>query len=47
VIPTLLAYIPTLVIGFLCFTLLLTRYSAPLLDAPAGRGRTASGRRSP
>jgi biofilm PGA synthesis N-glycosyltransferase PgaC len=36
VIPTLLAYIPTLVIGFLCFTLLLTRYSAPPLDAPVG-----------
>jgi biofilm PGA synthesis N-glycosyltransferase PgaC len=32
VIPILLAYIPGLVIGFLCFTLLLTRYRAP----PAG-----------
>jgi biofilm PGA synthesis N-glycosyltransferase PgaC len=32
VIPLLLAYIPGVVIGFLCFTLLLTRYRAP----PAG-----------
>src|SRR4051812_29830514 len=30
VIPILLAYIPGLVIGFLCFTLLLTRYRPPL-----------------
>jgi hypothetical protein len=36
VIPTLLAYIPGLVIGFLCFTLLLTRYRPPPLEAPAG-----------
>jgi poly-beta-1,6-N-acetyl-D-glucosamine synthase len=36
VIPVLLAYIPGLVIGFLCFTLLLTRYRPPPLDAPAG-----------
>src|SRR3954447_15750348 len=32
VIPTLLGYIPGLVIGFMCFTLLLTRYHPP----PAG-----------
>jgi biofilm PGA synthesis N-glycosyltransferase PgaC len=32
VIPVLLAYIPGLVIGFLCFTLILTRYRPP----PAG-----------
>src|SRR3954454_4673572 len=32
VIPVLLAYVPGVVIGFLCFTLLLTRYRAP----PAG-----------
>jgi biofilm PGA synthesis N-glycosyltransferase PgaC len=30
VIPVLLAHIPGLVIGFLCFTLLLTRYLPPL-----------------
>jgi poly-beta-1,6-N-acetyl-D-glucosamine synthase len=37
IIPTLLAYLPALVIGFMCFTLLLTRYVAPpLLQAPAG-----------
>jgi poly-beta-1,6-N-acetyl-D-glucosamine synthase len=36
VIPVLLAYVPGLVIGFLCFTLLLTRYRAPPLEAPAG-----------
>src|SRR3954454_2907812 len=29
VIPTLLAYIPSVIIGFLCFTLLLTRYRPP------------------
>jgi poly-beta-1,6-N-acetyl-D-glucosamine synthase len=31
-IPVLLAYIPCLLIGFLCFTLLLTRYHPPPLD---------------
>jgi biofilm PGA synthesis N-glycosyltransferase PgaC len=36
VIPILLAYIPGLVIGFLCFTLLLTRYQPPSLRAPTG-----------
>jgi biofilm PGA synthesis N-glycosyltransferase PgaC len=35
-IPTLLAYIPGVVIGFLCFTLLLTRYHLPPLDPPGG-----------
>jgi len=37
VIPVVLAYIPGVVIGFLCFTLLLTRYRAPRMDPPAGR----------
>jgi biofilm PGA synthesis N-glycosyltransferase PgaC len=32
VIPVLLAYIPGLVIGFMCFTLLLTRYLPPPLE---------------
>jgi biofilm PGA synthesis N-glycosyltransferase PgaC len=36
VIPILLAYIPGLVIGFLCATLLLTRYQPPSLQAPEG-----------
>jgi biofilm PGA synthesis N-glycosyltransferase PgaC len=36
VIPTLLAYVPALVIGFLCFTLLLTVYRPPPLSAPEG-----------
>ena len=36
VIPVMLAYIPAVVIGFLCFTLLLTRYRLPSLDAPVG-----------
>jgi poly-beta-1,6-N-acetyl-D-glucosamine synthase len=36
VIPILLAYIPGVVIGFLCATLLLTRYRPPPLSAPPG-----------
>src|SRR5689334_8254993 len=36
VIPVVLAYIPGVVIGFLCFTLILTRYRAPRMDAPEG-----------
>jgi biofilm PGA synthesis N-glycosyltransferase PgaC len=36
VIPVLLAYIPGLVIGFLCFTLVLTRYQPPPLHPPIG-----------
>jgi poly-beta-1,6-N-acetyl-D-glucosamine synthase len=36
-IPILLAYIPGLVIGFLCFTLLLTHYRPPPLEPPDGR----------
>jgi poly-beta-1,6-N-acetyl-D-glucosamine synthase len=36
VIPIMLAYIPAVVIGFLCFTLLLTRYQAPPLDVSEG-----------
>jgi biofilm PGA synthesis N-glycosyltransferase PgaC len=34
VIPILLAYIPGLVIGFMCFTLILTRYRPPPLNPP-------------
>jgi biofilm PGA synthesis N-glycosyltransferase PgaC len=36
VIPILLAYIPSLVIGFMIFTLLITRYRALPLEAPEG-----------
>jgi len=36
VIPVMLAYVPALVIGFLCFTLLLTRYRPPPLEPPRG-----------
>ena len=36
VIPVLLAYVPGVVIGFLCATLILTRYRPPPLDPPAG-----------
>jgi biofilm PGA synthesis N-glycosyltransferase PgaC len=37
VIPLMLAYVPSLVIGFLCFTLILTRYRPPeIVRAPAG-----------
>jgi poly-beta-1,6-N-acetyl-D-glucosamine synthase len=36
VIPILMAYIPGIVIGFLCATLLLTRYRAPSLAPPTG-----------
>jgi biofilm PGA synthesis N-glycosyltransferase PgaC len=36
VIPILLAYIPGLVIGFLCFSLILTRYEPPPLQPPEG-----------
>jgi biofilm PGA synthesis N-glycosyltransferase PgaC len=36
VIPICMAYIPGLVIFFLCFTLLLTRYVPPPFEAPAG-----------
>ena len=36
VIPIMLAYIPGVVIGFLCWTLLLTRYRPPPASAPAG-----------
>jgi len=37
VIPICMAYIPGVVIGFLCFTLILTRYRPPSLQAPQGR----------
>jgi biofilm PGA synthesis N-glycosyltransferase PgaC len=36
IIPTLLAYIPGLLIGFLVFTLVTLRYRVPSLDAPTG-----------
>ena len=36
VIPVLLAYVPGVVIGFLCATLIVTRYRPPPLDPPAG-----------
>jgi biofilm PGA synthesis N-glycosyltransferase PgaC len=36
VIPTTLAYIPGLVIGFMAFTLLITRYQELPLEPPAG-----------
>ncbi len=36
VIPVLLAYVPGVVIGFLCVTLVFTRYRPPPLDPPAG-----------
>ena len=35
-IPVLLAYIPGLIIGFLCFTLILTHYRPPPFDPPSG-----------
>ena len=45
VIP-LFAYIPGLVIGFMIFTLLITRHQELPLDPPDGRlGRSATGRR--
>ena len=36
VIPTLLAYIPSLIIGFLAFTLILSPYRFPVLGAAQG-----------
>lgn len=36
-IPALLAYIPTLTIGFLAFTLILSPYRLPVLDPPKGK----------
>ena len=36
VIPIFMAYIPGIVIGFLCFTLIFTRYQPPPLRAPEG-----------
>ncbi|MGZ4194865.1 MAG: glycosyltransferase family 2 protein [Solirubrobacteraceae bacterium] len=36
VIPIFMAYIPAVVIGFLCFTLIFTRYQPPPLRAPIG-----------
>ncbi len=35
-IPTLLAYIPALIIGFLAFTLIFARYRSPVLHPPEG-----------
>ena len=48
VIPILMAYIPGLVIGFMCFTLILSRYRGrrPQARRPA-RGHRARGHRSP
>ena len=45
VIPIFLAYIPGLVIWFMIFTLLITRYEQLPLEPPAGSGMRASGRR--
>ena len=45
VIPTLLAYVPGVLIGFLVFTLLTLRYRVPSLEPPPARGRTGGGRR--
>lgn len=36
VIPSMLAYIPGPVIGFMVFTLLFCRYREPAFEAPAG-----------
>ena len=36
VIPIFMAYIPAVVIGFMCFTLILTRYQPPSQEAPDG-----------
>lgn len=36
VIPIFMAYVPGIVIGFLCFTLIFTRYEPPSLRAPEG-----------
>ena len=44
VIPILMAYIPGIVIGFLCFTLIFTRYQPPPLRAPEGPWPSGSGR---
>jgi hypothetical protein len=45
VIPTTLAYVPGLLIGFLAFTLIFTRYRPPDLEAArGGPGPTAAGR---
>ncbi len=43
-IPTLLAYIPSLIIGFLFFTLILSPYRFPVLAPPKGDWRKVSGR---
>jgi biofilm PGA synthesis N-glycosyltransferase PgaC len=42
VIPILMAYIPGIVIGFLCFTLIFTRYQPPPLRPPEGPWATGS-----
>ena len=46
VIPTLLAYIPSVIIGFLAFTLILSPYRFPVWPRPGVTGRKVSGRRS-
>ena len=45
VIPIFLAYIPALVIWFMIFTLLITRYEELPLDPPGATGPRASGPR--
>jgi biofilm PGA synthesis N-glycosyltransferase PgaC len=42
VIPIFMAYIPGIVIGFLCFTLIFTRYQPPPLRPPEGPWPTGS-----
>jgi biofilm PGA synthesis N-glycosyltransferase PgaC len=42
VIPIFMAYIPGVVIGFLCFTLIFTRYQPPPLRPPEGPWPTGS-----
>ena len=46
VIPLMLAYIPSVLIGFLAFTLLTTRYRAPALVRRRAHGRRGNGPRS-
>src|SRR3954452_5320069 len=42
VIPVLLAYVPGIVIGFLCATLIVTRYRPPPLEPPDGEWPTVT-----
>ena len=45
VIPICMAYIPAVVIGFMCFTLILTRYQPPPCAPPRVPGRAVTGPR--